>query len=299
VIAVFVKMGGHGGLNILPQKSWNVYNYDNREKVRRDEEAAAREEQLKQEQARRRDAEFRLEILRQAKRKSPPPRFESAPDVSRPTLNADDAVISLPEESNHPQTLDRDSNHINLFDGWDGFQMDGNAGEEFGRKDSGKKRKDDGQKDSGKNQKDYGRKDSEKNRKDDGRPEKKRRKGETESVRVPLPEDEKYRLGYGVAGKDVKKPWYLSKNWMDEEEVPLPAQERRSDLRDSSGKTGEKSQKKKSLQELREERLKREQQERERARKLLFSSADDSRGKTEAFRQSRAPYYNSGYGNRR
>jgi len=23
-------MGGHGGLNILPQKKWNVYNYDNR-----------------------------------------------------------------------------------------------------------------------------------------------------------------------------------------------------------------------------------------------------------------------------
>lgn len=30
-------MGGHGGLNILPQKKWNVYNYDNREKVEQDE----------------------------------------------------------------------------------------------------------------------------------------------------------------------------------------------------------------------------------------------------------------------
>ena len=29
-------MGGHGGLNILPQKKWNVYNYDNREKVEQD-----------------------------------------------------------------------------------------------------------------------------------------------------------------------------------------------------------------------------------------------------------------------
>jgi len=26
-------MGGHGGLNILPQKKWNVYNWDNRIKV--------------------------------------------------------------------------------------------------------------------------------------------------------------------------------------------------------------------------------------------------------------------------
>lgn len=33
--------GGHGGLNILPQKSWHVYNFDAREKVRKDEEAAA------------------------------------------------------------------------------------------------------------------------------------------------------------------------------------------------------------------------------------------------------------------
>ena len=32
-------MGGHGGLNILPQKKWNVYNYDNREKVMKDREA--------------------------------------------------------------------------------------------------------------------------------------------------------------------------------------------------------------------------------------------------------------------
>lgn len=36
-------MGGHGGLNILPQKSWNVYNRSNRQKVQRDEEEAARQ----------------------------------------------------------------------------------------------------------------------------------------------------------------------------------------------------------------------------------------------------------------
>lgn len=30
-------MGGHGGLNILPQKKWNVYNYDNRVKVESDQ----------------------------------------------------------------------------------------------------------------------------------------------------------------------------------------------------------------------------------------------------------------------
>lgn len=29
-------MGGHGGLNILPQKKWNVYNHDNRAIVEKD-----------------------------------------------------------------------------------------------------------------------------------------------------------------------------------------------------------------------------------------------------------------------
>lgn len=89
------KMGGHGGLNILPQKKWNVYNFDNREKVRQDEEAAAREEKLKQEQSRRRDAEFRLDKLRQAC-----------------GLHNSSAASS--------SSLD-DSHHINLFDGLKGF----------------------------------------------------------------------------------------------------------------------------------------------------------------------------------
>ena len=37
-------MGGHGGLNILPQKKWNVYNRDNREIVERDEQRARERE---------------------------------------------------------------------------------------------------------------------------------------------------------------------------------------------------------------------------------------------------------------
>ena len=37
--------GGHGGLNILPQKSWNVYGWKQRQKTARDEEIAAEEEQ--------------------------------------------------------------------------------------------------------------------------------------------------------------------------------------------------------------------------------------------------------------
>jgi hypothetical protein len=39
-------MGG-GGLRILPHKSWNVYNYDNRLRVEQDEKQAQKEEEEK------------------------------------------------------------------------------------------------------------------------------------------------------------------------------------------------------------------------------------------------------------
>lgn len=98
-------MGGHGGLNILPQKRWNVYNFDNREKVRRDEEAAAREEQIKRDDARKRDAELRLEKLRQARGSA----SSSSSSIQAP---------KPPSAESKPETrLENDSNHINLFEG--------------------------------------------------------------------------------------------------------------------------------------------------------------------------------------
>jgi len=62
-------MGGHGGLNILPQKSWNVYNYDCREKVEKDEREHAEKEAKKRNL--RLDAEFenRLGSLKAKKRR--------------------------------------------------------------------------------------------------------------------------------------------------------------------------------------------------------------------------------------
>uniref|UniRef100_A0A452YJ38 CBF1-interacting co-repressor CIR N-terminal domain-containing protein n=1 Tax=Aegilops tauschii subsp. strangulata TaxID=200361 RepID=A0A452YJ38_AEGTS len=57
-------MGGHGGLNILPQKRWNVYRFDNQEKVRVDEAEAARQDQLQREATRRRESHARLVALR-------------------------------------------------------------------------------------------------------------------------------------------------------------------------------------------------------------------------------------------
>lgn len=41
-------MGGHGGLNILPQKKWNVYNWDNRLKVEEDIKKAEEKEERRQ-----------------------------------------------------------------------------------------------------------------------------------------------------------------------------------------------------------------------------------------------------------
>ncbi|ERN07612.1 hypothetical protein AMTR_s00157p00076660 [Amborella trichopoda] len=150
-------MGGHGGLNILPQKRWNVYNYENREKVRLDEEAAAREEQLKQEQSRKRDAEFRIERLRALKGLTPQSRTASTSSLA-------------PEPG---------SNHINLFEGLKVFDL--------------------GQ-------------DTEPSALKEGLNREKKRRKEEESAKIILPEDEKYRLGYGVAGKGVQTPWYLSRS---------------------------------------------------------------------------------------
>ncbi|KAK3039458.1 hypothetical protein RJ639_028040 [Escallonia herrerae] len=208
-------MGGHGGLNILPQKRWNVYNFDNREKVRQDEEAAAKEEQLKREQSRKRDAEFRLEKLRQAR------------GLSSPNESAPAAAVKAPEPESEPK-----SNHINLFEGiriFDPVKVEG--------KGDAKKRGE----------------------------IKKLIKREKEAPKVVLPEDEKYRLGYGVAGKGVKLPWYMAK----------PSADTNADdtgdgkLRVEKGE-GSKSGGKKTVEEMRAERLKRESKEKERERALVL-----------------------------
>ncbi|EEF33465.1 leukocyte receptor cluster member 1 isoform X2 [Ricinus communis] len=220
-------MGGHGGLNILPQKRWNVYNYENREKVRKDEEAAAKEEQLKREQARKRDTEFRLEQLRAARGLAP---------------------LTKPEE---PAAAENDcsepkSNHINLFEGIRIFDpIKGRENEGGSERDSKKKKK------------------------------------MKEEVRVVTAEDEKYRLGYGVAGKGVKLPWYLERRNDDVND------EEDKDDGSTRGKKEGKKGGKKTLQELREERLKREKQEKERERALLEKRERDRSLKSGGFSRRR------------
>ncbi|KAL6979742.1 hypothetical protein U1Q18_021398 [Sarracenia purpurea var. burkii] len=219
-------MGGHGGLNILPQKRWNVYNYDNREKVRQDEEAAAREEQLKREQSRKRDAEFRFEKLRQARGLAPPGQTSSV------TAGSD----SLPgPESESKSKL----NHINLFEGIKIFDpVSGVEGKGDDERGSIKKMK----------------------------------MMKKEAVpRVVAPEDEKYRLGYGIAGKGVKLPWYLSRS-------SDAADADNDDQTAGQVKQGVKRSGKKTLEELREERLKREKREKKRERALLLENGQRDGG---------------------
>ncbi|KAL2651917.1 hypothetical protein R1flu_020045 [Riccia fluitans] len=86
-------MGGHGGLNILPQKRWNVHNFENREKVKRNEEEAAREEAIRQQKARREETEFKLEKLREAA-KSKRRRVENE---SSPVQEAGDGALVVRE----------------------------------------------------------------------------------------------------------------------------------------------------------------------------------------------------------
>jgi hypothetical protein len=81
-------------------------------------------------------------------------------------------------------------------------------------------------------------------------------------VRAVGPDEEKYRLGYGLAGKGVAAPWYMSK--------PLASSSKATKDREvGEGSVGKKNGGKKSIEELREERRKREAKEKERERALL------------------------------
>jgi hypothetical protein len=205
-------MGGHGGLNILPQKKWNVYNFDNREKVKKDEEAAAKEEQLKREQSRKRDAEFRLEKLRQAR--------GLASSSNRADNEDKPEAVQVKSEPK--------SNHINLFEGikiFDPVKLE------------------------------------------DGDRKFKKMKKEPLPPRVVLPEDEAYRLGYGLVGKGVKLPWYMSKPIEADDDSNAHEEEEFQVRKDEQKKNGTKT-----IEEMREERLKRERREKERERALILEN---------------------------
>jgi hypothetical protein len=230
-------MGGHGGLNILPQKRWNVYNFDNREKVQKDEAAAAREEQLQREAERRRESDLRLAALRrnrglvQAESPATPP--------PHPAGTAD-PVDALPSPAS-------DGDHINLFSGGSGVAADFAA---FASASGGRG--------------------AAREREPDADPNPKKRKKKEEEVRVVGPDEEKYRLGYGLAGKGVAVPWYMSS--------PAAAAAKEGRGRDAGEGNGVKrSGGKKSIEELREERKKREAKEKERERAILVAAGRKER----------------------
>lgn len=59
------QMGGHGGLNILPQKKWNVYNYDNRAIVDKDKKEAAAKKRAEYERNRQNGLQGKLDVLKE------------------------------------------------------------------------------------------------------------------------------------------------------------------------------------------------------------------------------------------
>ncbi|GAX73627.1 hypothetical protein CEUSTIGMA_g1078.t1 [Chlamydomonas eustigma] len=61
-------MGGHGGLNILPQKSWHVYRRDNVSKVEKDEALARQKEEEEREKHQNAEREYRKCLLLQRSR---------------------------------------------------------------------------------------------------------------------------------------------------------------------------------------------------------------------------------------
>lgn len=87
-------MGGHGGLNILPQKSWNVYNRDNLEKVAKDEREHVEAQALKRKETL--DAEFQ-------------DKFQTLKAKKRRHTGADRQAILIEERA------DEVGGHINLF----------------------------------------------------------------------------------------------------------------------------------------------------------------------------------------
>lgn len=191
-------MGGHGGLNILPQKSWNVYNFDNREKVKKDEEEAARKEALEKQQARQRDAEFRLEKLREAAQarnvgpgSSKKLRISNGEGEERPALeqaieqNGRERPLGSSSTAERPQ-------HFNLFEG---IEIVEDHTLSSSRVQNGKERREDTREGSGSDKRDS-----------------KGKKGEAK--KVVEPQDAGYEFGFGLVGKSGKRPWYSTKGFM-------------------------------------------------------------------------------------
>eukprot|EP00808_Paulinella_micropora_P017710 g10227.t1 len=97
---------GGGGLRILPTKSWNVWNFDNRKKVKADEEkyaALVAERQAEQDKI---DAEFRRQVLRKRSRSK---LLSAADGTDGPSGSAsgDALLLPVPDEPAEPPRIAR------------------------------------------------------------------------------------------------------------------------------------------------------------------------------------------------
>eukprot|EP01147_Barroeca_monosierra_P003394 gene3394-6048_t len=101
-------MGG-GGLRILPHKSWNVWNFENRERVRRDEEQARKDEEERQRRAQKADQESRLGLLRK--------RAKTDEDIPlTETVSATSVEEHSKKTTNTTSTKQQPQKHINFFE---------------------------------------------------------------------------------------------------------------------------------------------------------------------------------------
>ena len=116
-------MGGHGGLNILGHKSWNVYGKKQRKRVRDDESKQEQEQQRKREEEARRASAARLRTLRSRARGSPSPESSEA-DVRgqglAPARNervrfrvSEDGEKAMPRAAAHAHSAPQA--HVDLF----------------------------------------------------------------------------------------------------------------------------------------------------------------------------------------
>jgi hypothetical protein len=290
-----VDMGGHGGLNILPQKSWNVYNFDNREKVRKDEEEAARQEAIQQQQARQRDAEFRLEKLRAAAAQAKSSTSTGTTRVQEPRITQGEeeedhlpklrsAVAASNEEKGSSIIIAAEQQrpqHFNFFSGVE--EIVEGSGQEGGKpQDDGKERK-----------RGEGRVRGSKGR-DDFR-DFRDKKAKKEEAKAPVADDEVYGFGYGLIGKNGKRPWYSTKTFMIDRTGDEGAATQ--DVRPRSTEERQKKKQRKTVEELRAERLKREEQEQQKAKKLVVAQL--RLGGHHGADRAGQPYYNQSYGNAR
>lgn len=100
-------MGGHGGLNILPQKRWNVYNRDNRLKVARDEEKQREQDEQTRQRHVQAEREFRHRQLLDKVRQQGP--VGSLP--SEDSNNASGQALGTDSNQQEPAALE----HINFW----------------------------------------------------------------------------------------------------------------------------------------------------------------------------------------